>query len=98
MELGPREYEAELAAAEVAVDHLKVVDPDLGFAFSVARMEVREAVIVEEHRDRNPEEAADRGHELIMARVAAAPHLSISFRVSFPNPFLGQRRGSDSAC
>jgi hypothetical protein len=67
MELGPGENEAELPATQVAVDDLEVVDPDLGFTFSVTGMEMREAVIVEEHRDRDPEEAAYRRHELIMA-------------------------------
>jgi hypothetical protein len=71
MKLGPGEDEAELPATEVAVDYLEVVDPDLGFVFSVTGMEMREAAIVEEHRDRDPEEAAYRRHGSIMARAPA---------------------------
>jgi hypothetical protein len=72
MELGPCENEAELPPTQVAVDDLEVVDPDLGFAFSVTRMEMREAVIIEEHCDRDPEEAAYRRHGAIMARAPAS--------------------------
>ena len=78
MELGPCENEAELPATQAAVNDLEVVDPDLGFAFSVTGMEMREAVIVEEHRDRDPEEAAYRRHELIMALAAASFFLDFS--------------------
>ena len=58
--------QAQLTAAEAAVDHLKVVDADLRFSFGMARVEVRKAVIVEEHCDRDPKEAAYRWHEAIM--------------------------------
>jgi hypothetical protein len=60
MELCPGEHESQLAATESAVHDFKVVDPHLGFSFGMASMEVREAVIVEEHDDGYPEEAADR--------------------------------------
>ena len=40
MKLGPGENKAELATTEVAVDDLEVVDPDLGFAFGMARVEM----------------------------------------------------------
>jgi hypothetical protein len=39
MELRPGEDEAELAAAEVVVDHLEVVDSDLGFVLGMPRAE-----------------------------------------------------------
>lgn len=53
MKLGPGEDEAELPATQVAVDDLEVVDADLRFSFGMACMEMGEAVIVEEHRDRD---------------------------------------------
>jgi hypothetical protein len=43
----------------------------LAFSFGMARMEMREAVIVEEHRNRDPEEAADRRHVAIMPPAPA---------------------------
>jgi hypothetical protein len=79
VKLGPGEDEAELSATEVTVDYLEVVDPDLGFAFSVTGMEVREAMIIEEHRDRDPEEAAYRRHESIMAPAPAVVLLGLRF-------------------
>jgi hypothetical protein len=72
MKLGPGENEAELPATQVAVDDLEVVDPDLGFAFGMTRVEMWEAMIIEEHRDRDPEEAAYRRHGAIMARAPAS--------------------------
>lgn len=71
MELCPGENESQLPATEVAVHDLKVVDSDLGFSFGVASMEVREAVIVEEHDDGDPKEAADRRHAAIMPAAPA---------------------------
>lgn len=40
MELRPREHEAQLPSRETAVDHLEVVDADLGLSLCVAGMEV----------------------------------------------------------
>jgi hypothetical protein len=60
VQLGPREYEPQVAARKVAVDHLERVDPHLGVALSVASVEVRRSVVVEEHRDRDAEEPTDR--------------------------------------
>ena len=71
MELCPGEDESQLAAAEVAVHDLQVVDSHLCFSFGMASMEVREAVIVEEHDDGYPKEAADRRHFLIMPTASA---------------------------
>ena len=71
MKLSPGEDEAELPATQVAVNDLEVVDPDLGFAFGMARVEMWEAMIIEEHRNRDPEEAAYRRHGSIMARAPA---------------------------
>jgi hypothetical protein len=42
-------------------------------------MEMREAVVVEEHRDRDPEEAAYRRHEPIMALAPAVVLLGFQF-------------------
>ncbi len=66
MKLCPRKDESQLSATEVAVHELQVVDSDLGLSFRVASMEVREAVIVEEHDDGDPKEAADCRHASIM--------------------------------
>lgn len=44
----------------------------LGFTFGVAGMEVREAVIIEEHDDGDSKEAADRRHAPIMPTASAA--------------------------
>lgn len=71
-EARPGEHEAQLPPAEVAVDDFEVVDADLRFSFGMAGVEMREAVIVKEHRDRDPEEATDCRHRPIMARAAAA--------------------------
>jgi hypothetical protein len=78
VELSPSEDEAELAAAQVAVDHLEIVDADLRFSFSMAGMEMREAMVVEEHRDRDPIEAANRWHE---------PHHGVGIGGSFISDF-----------
>jgi hypothetical protein len=52
----------------------------------MARVEMWEAMIIEEHRDRDPEEAAYGRHEFIMARAAAV--VLLGFSSSFvPNPF-----------
>jgi hypothetical protein len=67
MKLSPGEDESELSSSEIAIDDLKVVDADLGFSFGVTRVEMREAMVIEEHRDRDPEEAAYRRHGRIMA-------------------------------
>lgn len=72
MELCPGEDESQLATTKGAVHDLQVVDSDLGFAFRVAGMEMREAVIVEEHDDGDPKEAADRRHGAIMPPAPAA--------------------------
>lgn len=71
MELGPGKDESQLPAVQIAVHDLQVVDPDLGFPFGMASMEVGEAVIVEEHDDGDPKEAADRRHVPIMPGAAA---------------------------
>lgn len=58
----PRRDEPQLPTAKAAVNHFEVVDANLGFSFGVPCVEVWEAVIVEEHCDRDPEEAAYRWH------------------------------------
>jgi hypothetical protein len=45
MELSPSEDEAELSAAEVAVDDLEIVDAHLRFSFGMTGMEMREAMV-----------------------------------------------------
>jgi hypothetical protein len=87
MKLGPREDETQLPAAKVAVDHLEVVDADLCFSFGVPRVEMRETVIIEEHRDRDPEEAADRRHVANNAVPTGGSHEDEKFRhVTLPLP------------
>jgi hypothetical protein len=41
MELRPGEDESQLAATEVAVHDLEVVDSDLGFSFRMSSVEMR---------------------------------------------------------
>lgn len=62
VKLGPGEHEPQLAASEIAFDHVDLVNSDLGGAVRMPSVEMRVAVIVEIHRDRDPKEAADRGH------------------------------------
>ena len=62
MKLGPGKDESQMAATEIAIHDLQIVNSDLGFALGMASMEMREAVIVEEHDDGDPEEATDRRH------------------------------------
>ena len=59
---------------KAALDHLHGVDADLRAALGVASMEVRWPVIVEVHRDHDPEEATDRG-QAACARVARSTAL-----------------------
>jgi hypothetical protein len=82
MELCPGEDESQLATAEVAVHDLEVVDSDLGFSFGMASMEVREAVIVEEHDDGDSKEAADRRHASIMHTASAVRAQTKHFALS----------------
>lgn len=63
MQLGPRKHQAQLALWKVAVDDLNLVESDLRAAVGVPGVKVRVAVVVKVHRDRDPEESADRGHE-----------------------------------
>jgi len=71
-----------LATTEVAVHDLEVVDSDLGFSFGMASMEVREAVIVEEHDDGDSKEAADRRHASIMPVASAVRAQTKHFALS----------------
>jgi hypothetical protein len=89
MELCPSEDESQLATTEVAVHDLQVVDPDLGFSFRMTSMEMREAVIIEEHDDGDPEEAADRGHVPIMPPTSAVRAQTKHFPLALaPDTFL----------
>jgi hypothetical protein len=72
VKLGPGEHEPQLASCEIALDHVDLVNSDLGVTVSVPGMEVRVAVIVELHRDRDPEEAADSRHVLALVREPSA--------------------------
>jgi FMN-dependent NADH-azoreductase len=71
MELRPGEYEPQLAPAEAALDDLESVDPYLRRSVGMSGVKVRRAVIIEVHRDHDPEEAADRRHEESFSRAAA---------------------------
>jgi hypothetical protein len=63
MELGPGEGQALLASGKRAVHRFQRVDPGPRLAACVASVEVRGVVVVEEHRNHDPEEAADRRHD-----------------------------------
>ena len=58
----PRKHEPQLPTTEGGLNRLKRVDPNLCGAVHMACMEMRRAVIVEVHRNHDPEEAADRRH------------------------------------
>jgi hypothetical protein len=98
MKLCSGKDESQLSTTEVAVHDLQIVDSDLGFSFRMASMEVREAVIVEEHDDGDPKEAADRRHASIMPMPAEAQMQTESFilalagyaRVGLPAPALSE--------
>lgn len=64
MQLGPRQDEPQLPDLEVAFDDPDLVDPDLRLPVGMASVEVRIAVIVVAHRDHDPEEAANRRHDV----------------------------------
>lgn len=95
MQLSPTEDEAQLAATKRVVHHLEVVDPHLRLAIRMAGMKMRMTMVVEVHRDRDAEEAADRGHMYILK---AAPAGSSGFGTSSDlvpksNPIPGNPRG-----
>ena len=62
MQFRPRHDETNVPATERAVDQLERVDTDLRLAIGIQGMKVRRVVIVEVHRDHEPEKATDRGH------------------------------------
>lgn len=62
MQLSPCQHEPKLATRQRALDDLKRVDTNLCAALRVTGVEVRGAVIVEEHCDRDPEEATNCRH------------------------------------
>ena len=64
---------ATVPNGECALDDLDVVDPNLRLGACTPGGKVRVAVIVEVHRDRDPEEAANRRHP---ADIAAPPVVS----------------------
>jgi hypothetical protein len=92
MKLRPSKDESELPAAHIAVHDLEVVDLNLGFSFGMASMEVREAVIVKEHDDGDPEEAADRWHDQNHAPNIGGSSADQTFRPSVRlDTFLSMR-------
>jgi hypothetical protein len=88
MELCPSEDESQLTTTEVAVHDLQVVDPDLGFSFPMASMEMRKAVVVEEHDDGDPKEAADRRHAFNHVRSIGGLKADETFREFHPLRFI----------
>ena len=72
---------------------------DLGLAARIAGMEMRKSVIVEVHRDRDPEEAADRRHVPDVGVWSGRPRMpsSISHRWRCGSPAAHQS-GSSSPC
>ncbi len=59
-----------MPSGQRALDHLEAVDLDLRLAIGMQRVKVGWIVIVEVHRDHEPEETTDRGHD---GMVAAPP-------------------------
>jgi hypothetical protein len=57
VQFGPGEHEPKLATTECGLDRLQRVDPDLGASVRVTGVEMGRTVIVEEHRDHDPQEA-----------------------------------------
>ena len=72
MHLGPGKDKSKLSPPESAVHHLERVDPDLSPAAIMPRVEMRMAVIIEVHRDHDPEEAANSRHGLMVPTEAVA--------------------------
>jgi hypothetical protein len=71
VQLSPGKHEAQLPPPEAAVDHLERVDSNLRGSIGVASVEVRRAVVIEVHRDHDPEEAADCRHGQMFPLEAA---------------------------
>src|SRR5712691_6692479 len=96
MQLGPRQHQSKLPAPKAAVDHLHRVDPYLRACSRVTGMEMRRPVIVEEHRDHNPEETTDRRHVEIVPRAAVGTTeepISGGLPSGDPNPAPSSRAG-----
>jgi hypothetical protein len=89
MQLGPRQHQPKLPTPEAAVDHLDRIDPDLRTRSCVTGVKMWRPVTVEEHRDHDLEETADRRH-------AADPASRLGQRSSGPRrqPAIAGKRGS----
>jgi hypothetical protein len=75
MQFRPGEHEAQLSPSQAAVDYLERVDPHLRASLRVPGMEMRRAVVVEEHRtSRLPTAAA--------ASMPSVPTISRFFGIS----------------
>lgn len=64
MQLGPLAEEAQRSDRQLALQGIASVDDDLRLVLAVARMEVRRRVIVAVHRDDDPVERTNPGHQL----------------------------------
>jgi hypothetical protein len=62
MKLRPSHHQPKLPDLEVAVDHLDLIKAHLRARAGVPRTTVRETVVIEEHHNYDPGEAADRWH------------------------------------
>lgn len=58
----PLQNECKLSTIKMIFEHSERAYLNLGFCIGVAGVEVRDAVILEVHPDRDAEEAADCGH------------------------------------
>lgn len=74
MQLRPRHDEANVPATERAVDQLERIDTDLRLAIGMQGMKVRRVMIVEVHRDDEPEKATNRRH----VHIVIAPPVDAS--------------------
>jgi hypothetical protein len=72
VQFGPGEHQPQLAATERGLDRLQRVDPNLRASVCVAGVEMGRAVIVEEHRDDDPEEREMAGTITILSNAAVS--------------------------
>mgnify|MGYP007135470171 CR=1 FL=1 len=84
MKLRPCENQSQLPLSQAAVDHLDLLDPDSRAPISVPGMEVRAAMVVVVHRDRDPEKAADSRHVLDVDDGAGRTHIRRTERAPAP--------------
>ena len=92
MQFRSREHESKGPAAEGAVHDFERVDAHLRLAVGVPCMKVWEAVIVEVHRDHDPEEAADSRHAWMVSRVPVVSRSGMGAAGSNQRPLACQTK------